>query len=105
MYNGPKLISAARRAILRLTPEERAMVEAEIARRPAKPVIAPHGYDDHDASSVCPFCVAETVEQFVFDLESEMPLGASYFDQVTPSGRRKGLGRGRKKMDCGGNWG
>jgi hypothetical protein len=70
MLNGQKLIRAARRAACRMTPDELAAVEREIARRPAKRLIAGHGSDEHDASSLCVKCSAEAVEVFVREMEA-----------------------------------
>jgi hypothetical protein len=102
MLNGPKLIRAARRAVYRMTPDELAAVEREIARRPAKRLMAGHGSDEHDASSLCRYCVAETVEQFVLGIESETPHNGAYLTATAPGDGWKGRGRGgARKMACG----
>jgi hypothetical protein len=102
MYNGQKLIRAARRAVYRMTPDELAAVEREIARRPAKRLITPHGQDDHDASSLCRYCVAEVIEQFVIEAESETSRNSAYLTARASGDGWKGRGRGRaRKMVCG----
>jgi hypothetical protein len=102
VLNGQKLIKAARRAVCLMTPDELAAVEREIARRPAKRLMAGHGSDEHDASSLCAMCVAETIEQFVIEAESETPHNGAYLTATASGDGWKGRGRGRaRKMAYG----